>query len=97
MVRTLTARRAALVFPLLGALLLVVASCGGGGGGDAGKDDDENDIVVISFSHDGRTDVYRNQPVTVTFNVPVAGGSVSDRTRVGRIETTRERRGTELS
>ena len=80
MVRLLTARRAALVLPLLGALLLVATSCGGGGGGDAGKDPDEDDLVAISFSHAERTDVYRNQPVTITFNVPVKKSTVSDRT-----------------
>lgn len=81
MVSFLTARRAAFVLPLALTLVVLSTSCGGGGStGPGHKSEDEVDLVVIAFSHAGRTDVYRNQPVTLTFNAPPKKSSVSERT-----------------
>jgi len=81
MVSSHTARRAAFALPLALAIVLLASACGGGGSSGPGhKSEDEIDLVVVSFSHAGRTDVYRNQPVVLTFNVPVKRSSVTDRT-----------------
>ena len=80
MLRVHAARRAGIVVPLLAVLIFAATSCGGGGAGPGDKTEDQIDLICVSFSHAGRTDVYRNQPLTFTFNTLVKKSTVSDRT-----------------
>ena len=57
--------------------LPLLAGCGGGG--QSGTPDD-SDLVVTYFSHQGRTDVYRNQFLEIRFSAPVDAESVTNRT-----------------
>jgi len=62
----------------LAALVVLAAGCGGGSSGGGGKAD--RDLRVIEFNVDGRTDVYRNEPIEVRFSAAVKRRSVDGRT-----------------
>ncbi len=76
MLRALSSRRRWASMASLLALALVGSACGGGG---SKASDDGKDLVVMYFSHAGRTDVFRNQMVDIVFNVAVKTSSVSER------------------
>jgi hypothetical protein len=55
---------------------LPLAGCGGGAAGTPADDD----LIVVYFNVGGRTDVYRNQKLELTFSAPVDPATIGDRT-----------------
>jgi hypothetical protein len=75
------ARRGVLVLILAACLVTAIGACGGGGGSSGQKTTDATTpLVVVGFSHANRTDVYRDQSITLVFNATVDPDTVSNRT-----------------
>jgi hypothetical protein len=64
------------ILAIAATVALPVLGCGGGAAGTPANDD----LIVTYFNMNGRTDVYRNQPLELRFSAPVKASSVSDRT-----------------
>jgi hypothetical protein len=57
-------------------IVFSLSACGGGGGGGS---DGGGDLVVMSFSHDARQDVYRDQLLSFELSAPIARSSLDSR------------------
>ncbi len=80
MSRALSPRHLTVFAMLLLVLTPFLAGCGGGGGGGQAGTFADTDLDVVYFSHENRTDVYRNDMLEIRFTAPVKPGSVTART-----------------
>ena len=75
----MSSRAPARLLALLAVVLTVglpLAGCGGGAAGTSADDD----LIVVYFNVGGRTDVYRNQKLELTFSAPLNPATLDERT-----------------
>ena len=83
-------RRSLVVGICLLSLLLVSCGGGGSGGGEAGSGER---LAVLSFSHAGRSDTYRDAPLRIDLTTAVRRSSIT----VGAIQSLNKRDALDLS
>jgi Big-like domain-containing protein len=75
MSRALSPRHLTILMIVLSGLVPLFAGCGGGGSSGSAAD---ADLLVVYFSHDNRTDVFRDDLLEIRFSAPVT--QVTERT-----------------